>query len=70
MNLRMGAMTALNLSKASHGLTNPIHPLFTGEQWVTEESMPKHRTAIPILGDQNRFWVVRVSISLQVLLQG
>jgi hypothetical protein len=58
----MGAMAALDLSEARHALPNSIHPLFQRDQWVTEETMPKHKGATPTLGEHDGLWLVWVPI--------
>jgi hypothetical protein len=46
---RFEALAALDENAMSHGLTNPIHPVFEKKQWLREEEMPRHRGAVPIL---------------------
>ncbi|KAF5875573.1 uncharacterized protein Bfra_004026 [Botrytis fragariae] len=40
-----------------HSLRNTIHPCFEKSKLVTEDDMPKHKGAIPILGDEKGFWM-------------
>lgn len=56
---RMGALTPLDSRTWRHSLKNPINPIFNS-RWVTEADMPRHRGAIPILGDHEGLWLVRV----------
>jgi len=57
----MGALAALDTAERVCDLRNPIHPIFRKSQWFTEETMPKHRGAVPILGAEEGFWLVRRS---------
>ncbi|KAM0126583.1 hypothetical protein ACHAP3_009244 [Botrytis cinerea] len=53
----MKCLAALDTDVSLYNLRNPIHPCFEESKWVTENDMPKHKGAIPILGDEIGFWM-------------
>ncbi|KAM0152810.1 hypothetical protein ACHAPG_007473 [Botrytis cinerea] len=53
----MKCLAALDTDVFLHNLRNPIHPCFEESKWLTENDMPKHKGAIPILGDEIGFWM-------------
>lgn len=56
----MKCLAALDTDVFLHNLRNPIHPCFEESKWLTENDMPKHKGAIPILGDEIGFWMVSI----------
>ncbi|THV43779.1 hypothetical protein BGAL_0931g00020 [Botrytis galanthina] len=56
----MKCMAALDTEIFPHSLRNPIHPCFEKSRWMTEDDMPKHKGAIPILGDEKGFWMAKI----------
>ncbi|TGO49385.1 hypothetical protein BCON_0211g00020 [Botryotinia convoluta] len=51
----MKCLAALDTDVFLHNLRNPVHPCFEKSKGVTENDMPKHKGAIPILGDELGF---------------
>ncbi|KAG4429548.1 hypothetical protein IFR05_014971 [Cadophora sp. M221] len=68
---RMEALAPLDNRTWRHSLKNPINPIFNG-RWVTEADVPKHRGAIPILGDHEGLWLMecpRIKNMMKPVLQ-
>lgn len=57
---RMEALAPLDMRAWKHGLQNLIDPMFNSA-WATKTSIPRHRGAIPILGDHDGFWLVSLA---------
>ncbi|KAH6713678.1 hypothetical protein BKA61DRAFT_674300 [Leptodontidium sp. MPI-SDFR-AT-0119] len=53
----MEALAYLDKSPMPDELTNVIHPAFQISHWVAQDSLPKHRGAVPLLGDHDGPWV-------------
>lgn len=57
----MEALSALDTTKTSSPLINPIHPMFAKDKWDGDNDIPRHWPLLPLFTGHKGFWQVGFS---------